>query len=240
MNNSEGIGKNLIATLSHQLKSPISTIQSLLKTVSDGFTGETNAHTLQFIEKATRKAREANELISDLLNYEAYAGAGKIDKKELDFVDLVRTAAAGLGAEASGRDVSVRLRLPEKTSVIVFGNARGLDIAVSNLMENAIKYTPAGGVVLVKISVTKRNKRCLLQVVDSGYGIAAEEMKNIFTPFYRSVKHKAVVSGTGLGLAITRNIANIHYGDLSVSSREGEGSTFTLALPFLRDRKSVV
>jgi NADPH-dependent 2,4-dienoyl-CoA reductase/sulfur reductase-like enzyme/rhodanese-related sulfurtransferase/two-component sensor histidine kinase len=237
MNSPLGINKDLLATLSHQLKSPVTTIESLLKTVSDGFTGETNAQTLQFIAKAIAKTGEAQALIADLLNYQAYSGAAKIDKEEVDIASLAETAASSFTAEASDKGVSLRIRMPEKTAIIANANSRGLDIAFRNIMENAVKYTPADGHVLVKLTVSEKTKRTVLQVSDSGYGIPGKELGQIFNPFFRSIKHKATVPGTGLGLAIAKTIVAAHAGTVTVSSREGKGSTFKVALPYRILRK---
>ena len=81
MNDLKELGGNFIGTLSHQLKAPVNTIQSLLKTITDGFTGETNVETLQFVEKAIKKASEANTLISDLLHFQAYTGQAANPKR---------------------------------------------------------------------------------------------------------------------------------------------------------------
>jgi NADPH-dependent 2,4-dienoyl-CoA reductase/sulfur reductase-like enzyme/rhodanese-related sulfurtransferase/two-component sensor histidine kinase len=239
MNEPLGVNRELLATLSHQLKSPITTIESLLRTISDGFTGETNAQTLQFIDKAIKKAGEAGMLIADLLNYQAYAGGGKIDKEELDIAALAERVASSFAAEASDKDVSLRVRIPEKTAVMVLANGRGLEIAIRNIIENAVKYTPANGHVLVKLSAAAKKKECVLQVSDSGYGIPRQELAAVFTPFFRSIKHKSTVPGTGLGLAITKTIVAAHGGTISVSSKEGKGSTFRLAFPcrVLRNKK---
>jgi NADPH-dependent 2,4-dienoyl-CoA reductase/sulfur reductase-like enzyme/rhodanese-related sulfurtransferase/two-component sensor histidine kinase len=239
MNEPLGIKRELVATLSHQLKSPITTIESLLKTISDGFTGETNAQTLQFVDKAIKKTGEAGMLIADLLNYQAYAGGGKIDTEELDIAALAELVASSFAAEASDKDVSLRVRMPEKTAVMALANGRGLEIAFRNIIENAVKYTPADGYVLVKLTVSEKTKRCVLQVTDSGYGIPGKELGEIFSPFFRSIKQRTMVPGTGLGLAIAKTIISAHGGTISVSSREGKGSTFKVILPYRVLRKKI-
>ncbi|HUI92786.1 MAG TPA: FAD-dependent oxidoreductase [Chitinivibrionales bacterium] len=232
MNEPLGINPDLLATLSHQLKSPVTTVESLLKTISDGFTGETNAHTLQFIAKAIAKTGEARALIADLLNYQAYSDAKKIDKEEVDIATLAAEAAASFAAEASDRGVSLRIRMPQKTAVIALANSRGLSIAFRNIIENAVKYTPADGYVLVKLAVSEKTRRAALQVTDTGYGIPKKDLGGIFSPFFRSVKHRATVPGTGLGLAIAKTIVAAHGGRISVLSKEGAGSTFKISLPY--------
>jgi NADPH-dependent 2,4-dienoyl-CoA reductase/sulfur reductase-like enzyme/rhodanese-related sulfurtransferase/two-component sensor histidine kinase len=231
MQNPVVLGGELVGTLSHQLKSPLTTIQSLLKTVLDGFTGETNAQTLQFVDRAIRKAGEASMLIADLLNYQAFSPGGKIDKEEIDFSALVETEAYSFAAEASDKNVSLRVRIPAGTAIMVHASSRGLAIMVRNVVENAVKYTPQGGFVVVKVGVSARPGTCILQVTDSGSGIAAADLGAIFTPFFRSAQHKATVAGTGLGLAISKAIVDSHEGTISVTSKEGKGTSFRVALP---------
>jgi NADPH-dependent 2,4-dienoyl-CoA reductase/sulfur reductase-like enzyme/rhodanese-related sulfurtransferase/two-component sensor histidine kinase len=233
MTDNTAISNDLIGTLSHQLKSPVTTIQSLLKTVSDGFTGETNVQTLQFVEKALKKAAEANTLIADLLHFKTYTGGENIEKEDVDVTALAESVVSSYLTEASDKNISLRVRLPETAAIIVHGNSRGLEIAMRNLIENAIKYTPANGHVIVKMTVSNETKRCVFQVTDSGFGISDNERSSLFTPFFRSVKHKASVSGTGLGLAITKNIVAGHGGTVAVTSKEGKGSTFKIIVPVL-------
>jgi NADPH-dependent 2,4-dienoyl-CoA reductase/sulfur reductase-like enzyme/rhodanese-related sulfurtransferase/two-component sensor histidine kinase len=230
MSDSGTMPKDLIGTLSHQLKAPVTTIQSLLKTIADGFTGETNPQTLQFIEKALKKAAEANTLIADLLRFNA-AGS-PIAAADVDVVALAESVASSFLAQATEKNISLRVRLPSSSEIIVRGDGRGLEIVMRNLVENAIKYTPENGYVLVKLTAIAAQKRCFFLVTDSGSGIAESERSSLFTPFFRSVKHRASVGGTGLGLAITKNIVESHGGTISVTSREGRGSTFKVMLPF--------
>ena len=231
MDDSTELGSNFIGTLSHQLKAPVTTIQSLLKTITDGFTGETNAQTLQFVEKAIKKASEANRLISDLLHFQAYADMRHIQKEDFDISALVQSVASSYMSEASDKDVSLSVRTPENIEVIVTANLKGIEIALRNLIDNALKYSPPNGHILVKLATIGKNRKCILQVADTGLGIPAEEVGSIFNPFFRSIKSKSAVAGTGLGLAITRAIIAGHGGTIEVSSKENKGSTFKVVLP---------
>ncbi|MBN2188972.1 MAG: FAD-dependent oxidoreductase [Chitinispirillaceae bacterium] len=226
-----GISRENIRVLSHQLKTPVSTIHSLLKTIADGFTGETNAHTLQFIEKAMGKASEADRLIADLLQYEAYSRPEIMEKKECDLTALVDAAAAAFMPEASKKGLALRVQLPGDRLVFVNGSARGLEIALKNLVENAVKYSRPGGSVQIKLTVEKTGKRCAVHVADSGPGVPKNEREAVFTPFFRSVKHRSAAPGTGLGLAITKSIISAHSGAIAVASNEHAGSTFSVTLP---------
>jgi NADPH-dependent 2,4-dienoyl-CoA reductase/sulfur reductase-like enzyme/rhodanese-related sulfurtransferase len=242
MNDSKELGSNFISTLSHQLKAPVATIQSLLKTITDGFTGETNVQTLQFVEKAIKKASEANRLISDLLHFQSYADARHIKKEDFDLNALVQSVAASYVSEASDKDVSLSVRTPENIEIIVSANIKGIEIVLRNLIDNALKYTPPNGQILVKLAAVGKTGKCTLQVTDTGSGIPAEEIGSIFNPFFRSIKSKSAVPGTGLGLAIAKTIIEGHGGAISVSSEENKGSAFKAVLPYktIRTKKRAI
>ena len=126
MADSGAISKDLIGTLSHQLKSPVTTIQSLLKTISDGFTGETNVQTLQFIDKALKKAAEANALIADLLRFNASTTGKSMAKDDVELSGIAESVVSSYGAEASEKNISLRMRIPQTTAIVVRGDGRGI------------------------------------------------------------------------------------------------------------------
>ena len=237
MEESKGLGSALIGTLSHQLKGPVNTIHSLLKTISDGFTGEANVQTLQFIEKAIKKADEANALISDLLHFRAFADPDQIQKERVDLGSLVEETVSSYEGAASNNDISLTMNIPENVAVIVNAHRHGLEIVLRNLLENALKYTPANGLVLVKLTIDKKKKSIHLQVSDSGFGIPESEIGSVFKPFFRSGRHASITTGSGLGLAISKTVVEGHYGSISVTSKENKGSVFTVVLPYLMVKK---
>jgi len=176
-------------------------------------------------------------LISDLLHFQAYTGKRQMQKEDFDILSLIKSVALSYVSEASDRDVSLRVTVPENIEAIVAANSKGIEIALRNLIENALKYTPSNGRVLVKLVTTGNKKECALQVTDSGCGVPEREIPSIFNPFFRSIKSKSAVPGTGLGLAITRAIIAGHGGTIAVSSKENKGSTFTVVLPCKLVRK---
>ncbi len=219
--------------LSHQLKSPIDTIQSLLKTISDGFTGEINPQALHLIERAVSRAEEAKEMISDLLDYELLSRRKEAVKEEFDLVLLLNTLVMRYASIASEKEIYLSADLPLKHRIIVLGDSRSLEQAIRNIIENAVQYTPAQGSINILFSFSEADKRCQIQIKDTGYGISEDELESIFDPFYRSIKHKSSVPGTGLGLPIARRVIAGHNGSLTVESKENEGTTFRIVLPFI-------
>ena len=225
---------NYIRILSHQLKSPVNSIESLLNTISEGFTGETSPKTLYLIEKAVGMATEAKELISDLLDYELYSQNRPIFQEQLDINALVSALAEKYTLRAAEKDLSLHIDIPVTRKVFVAGDSRGLNHALRNLIENAIKYTSKQGDITITLSVSEAEKTCQISITDTGYGIPEDELKRIFDPFYRSIKHKFNISGTGLGLAIVKRIISGHQGKITVESQENTGTTFKVILPYTR------
>ncbi len=223
-----------IRVLSHQLKSPISSIQSLLNTITEGFTGEIPPKTRYFIEKALNRADEAKTMISDLLDYEIYSQHQAAVREEYTLSSVLSPLLSRYVSMASEEKISLHTELPPDCEIEVFGDSRGMEHALRNLIENAIKYTPADGWVSIAIRVNDAEKQCRIDISDSGYGIPAEEIEMVFEPFYRSLKHKSNISGTGLGLPIAKKVIESHHGSISLESEPNKGSTFTILLPYVR------
>lgn len=225
---------NYVRILSHQLKSPINSIQSLLNTISEGFTGELPSKTRYFIEKAVNRTTEAKELITDLLNYEAYSQNQEVLHEEIEFVEGCRSLVNRYASRAAEQDISLHTRLPEHIKAYILGDWGGLGHALRNIIDNAIKYTPAHGSITITFTINETKEECRLKVADTGYGIPKEEQEHIFEPFYRSIQHKANIPGTGLGLAITKRVITNHHGTITFDSAENQGTTFTIRLPYIR------
>jgi len=226
-----------IRVLSHQLKSPISAIQTMLAAIRDGYAGEVEPKALQFVLKSIARTEEARDIITDLLDFELYSGEEVHEKAELDLIRLLDDLYTRYTPVASEKNISLSYDFPMDQRVVVMGNYRALEHAIRNIIDNAIKYTPQDGKVAIRYRRLD-DGRCRIAVSDSGYGIPEAELESIFEPFFRSLKHKSHIPGTGLGLAIARRIVKQHGGEISVDSRPGEGTTFTLTIPLVRTEKA--
>lgn len=226
--------RDYIRILSHQLKSPINAIQSLLDTIIEGYAGEIDDNSLFLIRKAVARSKEAREIISDLTDLELFSDEKSLDTKELDCLRLVAGVAAAYHEQASENDISIHVDAPSHTALFVQGDARALEHVFRNLVENAVKYTPAGGSVTIVVRVESGGNRLRVDVSDTGSGIPESEQEKVFEPFYRSFAHKSKISGTGLGLAIVRTVTRNHGGSVELHSTEGSGTTFTVRLPLTR------
>src|SRR6185312_12582076 len=159
--------------------------------------------------------------------------AGKLSLDEAD-VDLGAVARESVEAAAPrARDGGVELTLEEEDTPLVRGDRDRLAEALDNLVSNAIKFTPAGGRVVVRLAC--EYDRAVLEVTDTGIGISQADLEQLFQRFFRTQRAtSAAIPGVGLGLTIAQAIVHGHDGQISVQSRDGEGTTFRIELPLLR------
>jgi len=222
----------LIRVLSHQLKSPVNAIESLLNVVLDGFAGDVDARTAQYLKKAVAKAQDARTLIADLLRYEQFAESNKQEMARVDLTALLSALAGSCSVAAAEKSIALSADIRAKKNIIVMGSRSGLESAFRNLIDNAIKYTPEQGTVTISIAINEERKQCAVSVRDTGCGIAKEDRERLFTPFFRSAASKGGVAGSGLGLAIVKRVAERHGGTVAAQSGENKGTVFTVTLPY--------
>ena len=155
----------------------------------------------------------------------------KVDKQQVQFNDLVEKAMDMFGGVAEFREI--QLVCPALPSVVVFGNQQHLRQVVYNLLDNALKFTPAGGRVTVQLRIDDREEAIVFAVRDSGPGIPPDELPHVFDRFFQGSRPRtgtAEKRGTGLGLSICQAIIRAHDGTIEVESALGEGTCFTVRL----------
>jgi len=157
----------------------------------------------------------------------AESGVDKGHDEDLDLSQLVRDACELLEPVAEDKGLSLKFDTPN--SCLLVGDRRMIQRILSNLLDNALKYTPSGGAVTVSLS-ERNGREVVLAVQDTGIGIPAGDLPHVFERFYRCDQSRSE-PGTGLGLSLARALARAHNGDITVTSTPGEGSTFTLILP---------
>jgi signal transduction histidine kinase len=216
---------------SHELRSPLGVINGYLSMLEQGSLGQLQESGLRAVEVLKAKVAELNLLVAQMLD-SARLEDGRLALKR-DRVDLREVAADAMQIvrPLAGPDHELTLETPP-VAVTVFGDADRIKTIISNLLENAIKYSPNGGRVQCIVSVA--DGVATLRVVDSGVGIAREDVPRLFNRFER-IQHRETshVGGTGLGLYLSRELARQHGGDIHVESRPRSGSTFTLTLPLV-------
>ena len=213
------------AHVTHDLRSPLTTIRGFTEMVREG--DEVSDEVRGQLDAVLRGTKRLEDLIDDLLT------VAKLDSTEADDVRapvdvaaLARSLAEDLAAEAATRSLRIEVEAPDRLEVVA--NADQLERALANLTSNAVKFSPDGGTVSIRVGAD--GERCRVAVSDQGPGIPADEIEQLGTRFFRASTSDGV-KGTGLGLAITREVAESHGGALRVESALGEGSTFTVELP---------
>jgi two-component system, OmpR family, phosphate regulon sensor histidine kinase PhoR len=221
----EVLRRDFVANASHELKTPVAAVRALAETLLTALPDDPEAGR-QFAERIAREAERLDVLARDLLDL-SRVERGTLDVEPVDLVGLAKEVLGGYEDLATERRVRLRSELQQ---VSMRGDRAQLGLLLSNLLDNALRHTPAKGTVCVRLDAAE--SRALLQVADTGEGIPARELPRVFERFYRVDKARArQTGGTGLGLAIVRHVAEAHGGTVRVDSELGRGSTFTVALP---------
>jgi two-component system, OmpR family, sensor histidine kinase SenX3 len=222
----EAIRQEFVANVSHELKTPIGALALLAETLAaTDDREEAERRTDLLVEEAHRLGR----VVDDLLELSEVEGRDR-NREPVDLSGLVDGVVASLAPQAQQLGVTVELDLAEDQ--LCLADAVQLGSAVTNLVDNALKY--ADGRSPVTITVREGDGWADVIVRDRGIGIPQHDLERVFERFYRVDKARSRgTGGTGLGLAIVRNVARAHGGEVMVTSREGEGSTFTLRLPLV-------
>jgi two-component system phosphate regulon sensor histidine kinase PhoR len=220
---------SFVSMVSHELRSPLSTILSQIKVLMDGLAGELSAKQDDILGKMSRKVEGLVELTNDLLDLSRIeAGLIVQDKQQVQLMDILENLVGFMQTRAHQKNIL--LSLNKNNLPLIHADGKSMEEVFSNLITNAIIYTPEGGAV----NVTGEVKGGFLEikVSDTGYGIAPDQVPLIFDRFYRvkTDKTRGIV-GTGLGLPIVKSIVEAHNGTVKVESKEGVGSTFTVRLP---------
>jgi two-component system phosphate regulon sensor histidine kinase PhoR len=227
----ENIRREFVANVSHELKTPITSIKGYIETLQEGAL-EDKENARKFLEIIFKQADLLHALIDDLLSLSKIEQ--EAERGEMQLVDekVRRIIEAAIAAyKTRAREHRIQVTLHCKDEVVVKANARLLEQAVGNLLDNAIKYSEAGSSVDIEV-VVKNKKEVAIAVRDHGGGIAPEHLSRLFERFYRVDKGRSrELGGTGLGLAIVKHIIQAHGGRVAVESTPGKGSTFTLFLP---------
>ena len=217
-----------VSNASHELKTPLSTMKILIETLMYQDPMDP-AMTREFLTDINKEIDRLNSVIGDLLTLVSIDGGEKpMDARPLAVAELLNDNMRRLQPLARERGIEMTLAVREQ--VTVNGDANRLSQVFYNLMDNAIKYTGRGG--SVRVELTKREKKAVVKVIDTGIGIPKEDQPHVFDRFYRVDKARSrETGGTGLGLSIVKQIVLMHGGRVEVASEENKGSTFTVELP---------
>jgi signal transduction histidine kinase len=222
----EQLRQNLIADVAHELRTPLSNIQGYLEAIRDRVM-KPNAATIRSLnEEVALLSRLVNELQDLSL---AEAGELKLVYQAEDITKLVKQAVTPWQPQLAAKEISLSLDLPDNLPPVNI-DWQQVNQVLHNLLENAVAYTHKGGTI--NVAAAKQGDWVEVSVSDTGEGIPAEDLPNIFERFYRVDKSRArVTGGSGLGLTIARRLVEAHGGTIKVQSKLGKGSRFSFTIP---------
>jgi signal transduction histidine kinase len=225
-----------LALVSHELRTPTNAIIGWTRLLKDGCADEsTLAHGIDVIE---RNAKVQAELIEELLDFSRVSnGLLRLDAQIISLGPVLEAAAATMLPQVLAKEIHLSVHVDTSTYEVV-GDPLRLHQVVTNLLANAVKFTPAGGVVSIRLA--RRRAHAEITVSDTGRGISADFLPHVFEPFGQAAGNKATAGdGLGLGLAIARQIIESHKGKINAESPgEGKGTKLTVTLPLLEETAS--
>ncbi len=226
----ENIRRDFVANVSHELKTPITSIKGFVETLIDGPL-ENPEETRRFLNIIVNQTDRLNSIVDDLLTLSRIEKEFEKHEIELNPLPLWEVLTAAVQAcEAAATAKGIQINLEGDNAIVADVNKRQLEQAVINLIDNAVKYSDSHSKIRVKVG--SDNRGIEIAVIDQGSGIDKKHLPRIFERFYRVDKSRSRdIGGTGLGLAIVKHIAIAHGGSVSVESTPGQGSVFTIHLP---------
>ncbi|NUM55367.1 MAG: PAS domain-containing protein [Candidatus Hydrogenedentes bacterium] len=230
INRLESARRDFVANVSHELKTPITSIKGFVETLLDGALDDHDS-ARRFLATIGKQASRLDALIEDLLKLsrvEQEGERGAIELHDGQIQDILESAVQNCGVRALAKDV--RILLNAEPNLFVRRNPELLQTAIENLLDNAVKYSEEG--TEVDVSAVRDNGTVTISVRDQGCGIERQHLPRIFERFYRVDKARSrKLGGTGLGLAIVKHIVRVHGGQTSVDSAPQKGSVFSIHLP---------
>jgi len=222
-----------VASAAHELRTPLASIRAYVEMLVDGEAADEDTQR-EYYNIIDVSAERLGRMIDNMLNISRIeAGTVRISKEPIPISMIVKEAVDVIRPQATEKDITLIAHL---TPVVnrVMADRDLIYQAVLNLASNAVKYTPAGGMVTVRMTPNEQDKKMLIEVVDTGVGIPKADLPKMFTKFFRVEVNKKLAKGTGLGLNLVKKIVEqVHEGAMTLDSEEGKGSTFGMILPMV-------
>lgn len=218
-----------VSRVTHDIKGHLAAIQSCLYVVQSGPADSLVEQQSEFLVRALQRTVQLTGFVKELLNLTQMRLSGRMQMDSFSLGDAISKSLASISAKADEKSITVRSDVAESAGLIV-GNEFSITEMITNLLFNAVKYTPEGK--SIGLDAEGSGDWVKIKISDTGIGIPANEVGNVFDEFFRaSNAKKSEKDGTGLGLSIVTQIIERHGGEISVESKEGEGTTFTVTLP---------
>jgi signal transduction histidine kinase len=218
---------DLVATVSHELKTPLTGVRLAVHVLLEETVGPLTPKQTELLVDARDNAERLLNLIDQLLALARLQRPGPRELVPEDPVELLRRAADAVRPRAEDKHVTVEVAVGGPLPPVAVEPER-MELALGNLLNNAVTYTPAGGAVT--LSAAAADGRVVLTVADTGVGIPAEHLPHVFDRFFR-IPGQSDETGTGLGLAIVKEVVTAHGGEITCQSERGQGTTFRITLP---------
>jgi two-component system phosphate regulon sensor histidine kinase PhoR len=225
----EQMRREFVANVSHELRTPLTSIRGYVETLLAGGL-EDEKHNVRFVEKIKSQAARLELLVNELLDLSRIETARqKLELQEMDCSDIVQDVVREFNEDLASAGLTWKVDVPSHP-VRIRGDRKAVSRALSNLVDNAVKYSQQGDEI--RVSVYGEGDRGCITVEDTGPGIPDEEKARIFERFYRGSSSRGTgVSGSGLGLSIVKHLVQALGGQLSVDTQLGRGSRFTISFP---------
>jgi len=232
----EQLKSDFISTMTHELRSPLTSIKMALDIISRE--NIINPQAKLMLNTAIRNTERLNSLISDILDFsKLQSGKMIFNLDSYSPYDIAKDAVEAMSAWAKSKNISLLLETEENLSQ-VYVDKRRMEQILINLISNAIKFTPEGGKIVVGIGRSEKKDYICFSVKDTGCGIKKDDQEKIFEKFVQLASGKSI-GGTGLGLAITKAMVVMQQGSITVESEEGKGSTFNVYMPIYKGQGRV-
>ena len=224
----DSMRKRFVADVSHELKTPITSIMGYAETLSENDVDEETSK--KFLERICSEAKRMSILVSDLLTLSRYdTSKAKVRKTEFDLGELVKYAFEGLDLEMKKKSQNGECFVTSNVP-LVYADKDGIQRVIINILSNAIKYTPEGGTIKAYVGFVYND--AYIKIIDTGIGIPKEDLDKIFERFYRVDKARTrEMGGTGLGLSIAKEILDQNDGMIDIKSEAGKGTEVVIRIP---------
>ncbi len=231
----DSMRKRFVADVSHELKTPITSIMGYADTLLEG--GVDAEFSKKFLERISTEAARMSRLVSDLLTLSKYdTSKVKAEKAEFDLGELVKYTFEGLDIEMKKKSQNAECFVTANVP-LVYADKNGIERVVLNILTNAIKYTPEGGTIKVYVGFVYND--AYIKIIDNGIGIPKEDLDKIFERFYRVDKARTrEMGGTGLGLSIAKEILDQNNSMIDIKSEPGKGTEVVIRIPTKQDKQS--
>jgi signal transduction histidine kinase len=219
--------KRMIMDISHDLKTPITSITGYSKALSEGMVSDEESRK-KYLTYIYDKSIRMTKLIEDLFRFSKMEDSEfKLNKQPSDIVEFLREIIASNYGEIEAKEIELEISLPQEEVIYSFDKVE-LDRALTNIITNMVKYNPKGTEAFIELS---KGKGITIRIGDKGVGMSKDLKATVFDAFVRGESARKTDGGTGLGLAIAKKIVELHGGKIHLETEEGKGSNFTIELP---------